>query len=83
MSFEWIIRCFLFSSNVSQYKAIQVTFNLVRVFIESENFNLAKEEISKEFKKLSDELNFKMPQLEFENYFFDKHKKLKRVERIF
>lgn len=80
---DFIRRCFLFSSNVSQYKAMQVTFNLVRVFIESEDFNLAKEEISKEFKKLSDELNFKMPQLEFENYFFDKHKKLKRVERIF
>lgn len=80
---DFIRRCFLFSNNVSQYKTVQVTPDLVKIFIASENFNLAKSEISKEFKKLSDELNFKMPQLQFESYFFDKCKKLKRVERIF
>ena len=44
---------------------------------------MAKDEVLREFKKLSDELDFEMPKFEFEKYFFDKSKKLKRVERIF
>ena len=80
---DFIRRCFLFSCSIIQYRAVQVRFNLVKIFIESKNFNLAKDEVLREFKKLSDELDFEMPKFEFENYFFDKSKKLKRVERIF
>lgn len=80
---DFIRRCFLFSCSIIQYRAVQVRCDLVKVFIESKNFDLAKDEVLREFKKLSDELDFEMPKFEFENYFFDKSKKLKRVERIF
>jgi len=80
---DFIRRCFLFSCSIIQYRAVQVKCDLVKIFIESKNFDLAKDEVLREFKKLSDELDFEMPKFEFEKYFFDKSKKLKRVERIF
>ena len=41
-----------------------------------------KESIYKEFEKLSKQLEFKLPNIKFEKYFYDKRKKLKRIESL-
>lgn len=79
---DFIRRIMLFTPNIMDYRIIQLNYDNVIIKIS----NLSKEQkrvILDEFVKLSKDKKFIMPQISFEDYEYDKSKKLKRVERCF
>lgn len=79
---DFIRRTILFIDNILDYKIIQKDYDNVLIKI-SKITKEQKESIYNEFLKLSKDKNFIMPQILFEDYDYDKTKKLKRVERLF
>lgn len=77
---DFIRRCFLFSGNISNYRCLQRNKEDIVIYIDSnQDFN---SKILNEFEKLSKELDFKMPHICFEPYFYNNKRKLKRVESL-
>ena len=80
---DYIRRCILLADDVEQYRVEQVEKNRIKIYIVSKNFNQSKEDIIQAFTKLSKDLSFKMPKIEFKDYNFDGSTKLIRVRRMF
>lgn len=80
---DYIRRCILLADDVEQYRVEQIEKNRIKIYIVSKNFNQSKEDIIQAFTKLSKDLSFKMPKIEFKDYNFDGSTKLIRVRRMF
>ena len=78
---DFIRRCLLFVNDINDYQVLQIARDKIIIRI-TDIKEETKEKIIGEFEKLSRDLNFIMPQIEFENYSYDNSKKLKRVVRI-
>ena len=59
----------------------QVDANQLDVLIDTENSQV-KQEIIQNFKQLSFDLKFQMPDIKFKAYDYDGNKKLKRIEKL-
>ena len=77
---DFIRRCMLFAGDISNYRCVQNTKEEITIYID-ENKDI-KEKIYNEFKKLAEQLNFIMPNINFKEYSYDKKRKLKRVESL-
>ena len=77
---DFIRRCILFAGDINNYRCVQITKDEVKIYMDGND--KLQEKIYDEFKKLSEQLNFKLPKIEFEKYFYDRKKKLKRVESL-
>ena len=78
---DYIRRCLLFSDQVEEYRVQQVDANQLDVLIDTENSQV-KQEIIQNFKQLSFDLKFQMPDIKFKAYDYDGNKKLKRIEKL-
>ena len=79
---DFIRRIVLFTPDILDYRIIQKDYENVVIKIS----NLSEEQkrvIYDEFVKLSKDKKFIMPHILFEDYDYDKGRKLKRVERVF
>ncbi|WP_432665868.1 CoF synthetase [Wukongibacter baidiensis] len=76
---DFIRRCFFHVNEVRNYRVVQEKKEEITVYIDMMEDN-CKAKIVKEFEKLSKDLNFIMPTINFEKYSFDNSRKLKRVE---
>ena len=77
---DFIRRCILFAGDISDYRCVQNTKEKITIYIDENK--VIREKIYNEFKKLSEQLNFIMPDINFEKYSYDKKRKLKRVESL-
>lgn len=79
---DFISRCLVYVPGIKEYKVIQKSETEIDVFIDDlEKDN--KEMIINEFKRLSEKMNFIMPEINFKKYENNLSRKLKRVERGF
>ena len=76
---DFIRRCILFSGNIRDYRIVQQSDESMIIYADVDD--TMKEKIMGEFKKLSEDNNFELPEIRFERYAYDKNRKLKRVER--
>ena len=72
--------CILFAGNITDYRVVQELDFGITVYADIDE--AMKEKVRGEFIKLSEDHKFIMPEMRFEKYFYDKTRKLKRVERI-
>lgn len=75
---DFIRRCILFAGNITDYRVLQMQDGNITVYADIEQS--LKERVSEEFQKLAEDMNFIMPRIQFEHYYYDKKRKLKRVE---
>lgn len=76
---DFIRRCILFAGNITDYRVLQMQDGSITVYADIEQS--LQERVSEEFQKLAEDMNFIMPRIQFEHYYYDKKRKLKRVER--
>lgn len=76
---DFIRRCILFAGNITDYRVLQMPEGNITVYADIDE--AMKNRVKEEFEKLAADRNFRMPKLGFEHYFYDKKRKLKRVER--
>lgn len=76
---DFIRRCILFAGNITDYRVVQRADGNITVYADIER--PMKEKVLEEFQKLAADRNFILPQIQFEDYVYDKKRKLKRVER--
>jgi phenylacetate-coenzyme A ligase PaaK-like adenylate-forming protein len=79
---DFISRCLVYVDDISEYRVVQLDKNNIKIYIDKVN-NDIKKNIIKEFKLLSKNKKFKLPNIEFVKYEKDGNKKVKRVERKF
>ena len=77
---DFIRRCILFSGNISDYRIVQQADGSINIYADIDD--KMKEKVTGEFKKLAEDNDFKLPEIRFEKYAYDKNRKLKRVERV-
>ena len=77
---DFIRRCILFSGNISDYRIVQQADGSISIYADIDD--KMKEKVTGEFKKLAEDNGFKLPEIRFEKYAYDKNRKLKRVERV-
>ena len=77
---DFIRRCILFADNIDEYRVVQQGNESIVIYIDSNQE--IKNKITKEFEKLAVEMKFELPKIEFQEYSYNKTKKLKRIERI-
>ncbi len=77
---DFIRRCILFSGNISDYRIVQQADGSISIYADIDD--KMKEKVTGEFKKLAEDNDFKLPEIRFEKYAYDKNRKLKRVERV-
>ena len=77
---DFIRRCILFAGNITDYRVVQELDFGITVYADIDE--AMKEKVRGEFIKLSEDHKFIMPEMRFEKYFYDKTRKLKRVERL-
>ena len=77
---DFIRRCILFSGNISDYRIVQQADGSINIYADIDD--KMKEKVTGEFKKLAEDNGFKLPEIRFEKYAYDKNRKLKRVERV-
>lgn len=75
---DFIRRILLFAGNMHNYRVVQSQTGNVIVY--SNEGEPCKQRILSEFQKLADELDFYLPEVSFQEYYYDPCKKLKRVE---
>ncbi len=75
---DFIRRCILFAGNITDYRIVQRKDGNIEIF--SDVSDDLKEKISEEFRLLSQDRNFLLPELEFFPYSLEKGRKLRRVE---
>lgn len=76
---DFIRRCILFAGNITDYRVVQDVDGDITVFADIDQ-NM-KDRVLEEFSKLALDKGFVMPKIQFDNYYYDKTRKLKRVER--
>ena len=76
---DFIRRCILFAGSITDYRIVQQENGSITVFADIDK-NM-KEKVYEEFQKLASDREFILPDIQFENYYYDKKRKLKRVER--
>lgn len=76
---DFIRRCILFAGDINEYRCVQKESGDICIYT---NDVEKKEDILKQFKKLAEDMKFKLPIIEFKNYNYDNKKKLKRVESM-
>lgn len=79
---DFISRCLVYVPDITNYRVVQTDKKHIIVYIDNIDDDI-KENITKEFKLLSEKKKFKMPNIEFKEYEIEKNKKVKRVERRF
>ena len=77
---DFIRRCILFAGNITDYRVVQDVDSSITVFADIDD--AMKDKVHGEFVKLSEDHKFILPEMKFEKYYYDKTRKLKRVERI-
>lgn len=77
---DFIRRCILFSGNISDYRIVQQADGSISIYADIDD--KMKEKVTGEFEKLAEDNGFKLPEIRFEKYAYDKNRKLKRVERV-
>ncbi len=77
---DFIRRCILFAGNITDYRVVQGIDDELTVYADIDAD--MKNKVWCEFKKLSEDHRFVLPEIHFEKYFYDKTRKLKRVERV-
>lgn len=76
---DFIRRCILFAGDITDYRVLQMPDSSITVFADiSQDM---KEKVYEEFRKLSEDKKFILPKIDFKEYYYDKKRKLKRVER--
>ncbi len=75
---DFIRRCILFSGNITDYIIRQEKNGEITVFADIDP--TLRNNVIIEFEKLSEEKNFILSEIRFNNYYYDKKRKLKRVE---
>lgn len=76
---DFIRRCVLFSSNLKEYRVVQLTETEINIYLEASSTSI-REQITKEFSLLAEHYHFNLPKLVFLAYTYDKQKKLRRIE---
>ena len=76
---DFIRRCILFAGNITDYRVLQGVDGNITVYADIDQ--LLKDRVSDEFRRLATDKDFILPEIHFENYYYDKTRKLKRVER--
>ena len=79
---DFISRCLVYVPDITNYRVLQTDKSHIIVYIDNIDDDI-KENITKEFKQLSERKKFKMPEIEFKKYETEKGRKVKRVERRF
>ena len=77
---DFIRRCILFAGNITDYRVVQDVDSNITVFADIDD--AMKDKVRGEFVKLSEDHIFILPEMKFEKYYYDKTRKLKRVERL-
>ncbi len=75
---DFIRRCILFAGDISDYRIVQRSDGGIDIFCDVSS--LIKEKISEEFRQLSADKSFLLPELRFYPYSCEKGRKLRRVE---
>lgn len=75
---DFIRRCILFAGDISDYRIVQRSDGGIDIFCDVSS--LMKEKISEEFRQLSADKSFLLPELRFYPYSCEKGRKLRRVE---
>ena len=78
---DFIRRCILFVDGIRDYRVQQLNKEWINIEINAEED--VQNLIIEEFRKLSEQMNFKLPKFTFSEYVTDTTKKLKRIERKF
>jgi len=77
---DFVRRCILFAGNINDYRVVQNEDKTIEIYVDvSEEM---KDKISVEFEKLAENKKFNLPKIEYHSYFYDKGRKLKRVESL-
>ena len=79
---DFISRCLVYVHDITNYRVVQTDKKHIIVYIDNMD-KVITENITKEFKRLSERKKFRMPEIEFKEYETEKNKKVKRVERRF
>ena len=79
---DFISRCLVYVDDIEDYRVVQKAINEITIYIDNISDD-TKKSIINEFKRLSEKMNFEMPQINFEKYQTEKGKKVKRIERGF
>ena len=79
---DFISRCLVYVPDITNYRVVQTDKKHIIVYIDNMD-KVITENITKEFKRLSERKKFRMPEIEFKEYETEKNKKVKRVERRF
>ena len=77
---DFIRRCILFSGNITDYRILQHEDGNITVFVDTDES--MKTNVLEEFRKLSADKKFILPEIHFSKYAYDKTRKLKRVESL-
>lgn len=77
---DFIRRCIMFSGDIDSYRVVQEENGDIKVFVDCDEE--LKQRIMDSFITLANDNNFKLPTISFEDYSYDKKKKLKRVESL-
>lgn len=76
---DFIRRCILFAGNITDYRVVQMPDGKLTVYADIDQS--MQDRVREEFRKLSSDMKFMEPTIRFEQYDYDKTRKLKRVER--
>ena len=78
---DFIRRCILFVENVGDYQVKQHSKNKIEVCLSEKNIK-TEEAIKKQFELLAYQKQFKVPKVYFSEFYWDKSRKLKRIQRL-
>ena len=73
-------RCILFAGSITEYRIVQRTDGRITVY--ADICESMKQRVQEEFERLAEEKYFRLPEISFVPYCYDKTRKLKRVERL-
>ncbi|MCR4647920.1 MAG: CoF synthetase [Lachnospiraceae bacterium] len=79
---DFISRCMVYVDDIREYRVEQISRDEIIIYIDRVD-DKTKEDTIKEFKRLSEKMNFDMPRISFEAYVTTPGRKVKRVERRF
>lgn len=77
---DFIRRCILFVPHVPEYKILQKKDGGILVYADIGEDT--RDAVTAEFEKLANDKQFLLPEIVFEAYFYDKKRKLKRIESM-
>lgn len=77
---DFIRRCILFAGSITDYRIVQKTDGRITVYADIDES--MKKRVYEEFERLAEEKKFRLSEISFVPYCYDKTRKLKRVERL-